>query len=83
MIVTREQQRLKDVLSAEETLQMLIDRVRDMHLKDRLIVSVAVDGRVLVYVHKELELDDIRARFGAERYPLLDDKPGILVAVKR
>ncbi len=47
MIVTLDHQRLTDAFSAEETLQMLIDRVREMHLKDRMIVSVAVDGHVL------------------------------------
>jgi FMN phosphatase YigB (HAD superfamily) len=41
----------------------------------------AVDG-VLIYVHKELELDDIEARFPAERYVLVDDKLRILAAVK-
>jgi hypothetical protein len=47
MIVTLDHQRLADPFSAEDTLQTLIDRVRDLHLKDRIIVSVAVDGRVL------------------------------------
>ena len=32
-----------------------------------------VDG-VLIYVHKELELDDVERRFPAERYVLVDDK---------
>jgi len=47
MIVTLDRQRLMDAFSAEETLQSLLDRVREAHLKDRMIVSVAVDGRVL------------------------------------
>jgi FMN phosphatase YigB (HAD superfamily) len=41
----------------------------------------AVDG-VLIYGHKELELDDVEARFPAERYVLVDDKVRILAAVK-
>jgi FMN phosphatase YigB (HAD superfamily) len=41
----------------------------------------AVDG-VLLYVHKELELDDVEERFPAERYVLVDDKLRILAAVK-
>jgi FMN phosphatase YigB (HAD superfamily) len=43
----------------------------------------AVDGRVLIYVHKEKALADVEARFPAERYVLVDDKLRILDAVKR
>ncbi len=42
----------------------------------------AVDGRVLVYVHKEQETDDIRARYPAQHYVMLDDKPRIHAALK-
>jgi FMN phosphatase YigB (HAD superfamily) len=45
-------------------------------------IEAAVEGRVLVYVHKELEVDEVRARFDASRYVILDDKPGILAAMK-
>jgi hypothetical protein len=37
---------------------------------------------VLVYVHKEDELDDVERRFPAERYVLVDDKVRILAAAK-
>ena len=37
---------------------------------------------VLVYVHKEEELDDVERRFPAERYVLVDDKVRILAAAK-
>lgn len=47
MIVTLDGQRLTDSFHAEQTLQDLLDRVRDAHLKDRLVVSVTVDGHVL------------------------------------
>ena len=43
----------------------------------------AVDGNLLVYVHKERELDDVERRFPAEHYVLVDDKPAILAAVKQ
>ena len=43
----------------------------------------AVDRRVLIYIHKERELDDIAQRFPAEHYVLVDDKVRILTAVKR
>ncbi|HZT14638.1 MAG TPA: HAD family hydrolase [Gaiellaceae bacterium] len=42
----------------------------------------AVDGNVLVYVHKERELDDVERRYPAERYVLVDDKLRILAAIK-
>ena len=34
----------------------------------------AVEGRILVYIHKERELDDVAARFPADHYVLVDDK---------
>jgi FMN phosphatase YigB (HAD superfamily) len=43
----------------------------------------AVDGDVLIYVHKELELDDVVERYPADSYVLIDDKLRILSAVKR
>ena len=43
----------------------------------------AVDGHVLIYVHKEEALDDVEHRYPADHYVLTDDKPRILAAVKR
>jgi len=43
----------------------------------------AVEGRVLIYIHKEQELDDVQQRFPAEQYVLIDDKVRILTAVKK
>jgi len=37
---------------------------------------------VLIYIHKEQELDDAQRRYPAERYVLVDDKVRILAAVK-
>ena len=42
----------------------------------------AVDGRVLIYVHKEEMLDDVEQRFPARRYAMVDDKLRILAAMK-
>jgi len=42
-----------------------------------------VDGRVLIYVHKEQQLADVEHRFPARRYVLVDDKLRILDACKR
>ena len=43
----------------------------------------AVDGKVLIYVHKELELQDVQERYPADHYVLIDDKLRILSAVKK
>jgi len=43
----------------------------------------AVAGRVLIYVHKEEELDDVEQRYPAEHYVLVEDKLRILAAVKK
>jgi hypothetical protein len=43
----------------------------------------AVEGRVLIYIHKELELEDVEKRYPARHYVLVDDKVRILTAVKR
>jgi len=43
----------------------------------------AVSGRVLIYVHKEQELDEVEQRYPAEHYVLGDDKLRILAAVKK
>lgn len=50
---------------------------------ERSGIFAAVDKRVLIYVHKELELDDVQKRYPADHYVLIDDKLRILTAVKR
>ena len=40
-------------------------------------------GRVLIYIHKEHELDDVAQRYPAAHYVLVDDKVRILTAAKR
>jgi FMN phosphatase YigB (HAD superfamily) len=42
----------------------------------------AVDGRVLVYIHKEKMLDAIMQRYPARHYVMVDDKLSILTAMK-
>jgi hypothetical protein len=43
----------------------------------------AVDENVMIYIHKEQELDDVRSRYPADHYVLIDDKVRILDAVKK
>jgi FMN phosphatase YigB (HAD superfamily) len=50
---------------------------------ERSGILEAVDGEVLIYVHKERELDDVETRYPADRYVLVDDKLRILDAVKQ
>jgi FMN phosphatase YigB (HAD superfamily) len=42
----------------------------------------AVDRNMLIYIHKEQELDDVARRYPADHYVLVDDKLRILSAVK-
>ena len=41
------------------------------------------DNRVLIYIHKEQELDDVGRLYPADHYVLIDDKLRILSAVKK
>lgn len=50
---------------------------------ERSGLQEAVDSNILIYVHKELELDDVERRYPAEHYVLVDDKVRILDAVKK
>ena len=50
---------------------------------ERSGLGEAVDRNVLIYVHKEQELEDVEARYPADHYVLIDDKLRILTAVKR
>ena len=43
----------------------------------------AVDRNILIYVHKERELDDVERRYPAERYVAVDDKLWLLHAMKQ
>lgn len=50
---------------------------------ERSGIFEAVEGRVLIYIHKEEELGDVEQRYPAGHYVLVDDKPRILAAVKK
>jgi FMN phosphatase YigB (HAD superfamily) len=41
------------------------------------------EGNVLIYVHKEEELEDVEQRYPADHYVLVDDKLRILDAIKQ
>jgi FMN phosphatase YigB (HAD superfamily) len=42
----------------------------------------AVDGQVLIYLHKEKVLDHVQRRYPAKHYVMVDDKPNLLAAMK-
>ena len=42
----------------------------------------AVEGNVLIYIHKERMLDDVERCYPARRYVMVDDKVRILAAIK-
>jgi FMN phosphatase YigB (HAD superfamily) len=42
----------------------------------------AVEGRVMIYVHKEKVLDHVQRRFPAQHYVMVDDKANLLAAMK-
>jgi len=58
------------------------DAVFQPHKIERAGLFDAVEGRLLIYVHKEQEFDDIEARYPADQYVLIDDKLRILSAAK-
>jgi FMN phosphatase YigB (HAD superfamily) len=50
---------------------------------ERSGIYEAVNGNVLIYIHKEKELQDVERRFPADHYVLIDDKIRILSDVKK
>ncbi len=50
---------------------------------ERSGLFAAVNGNVLIYTHKEQELDDVAERFSADHYVMVDDKLHLLAAIKK
>ena len=50
---------------------------------ERSGLGAAVEGRVLVCVHKERELEEVGRLYPADHYVLVDDKLRVLAAVKK
>jgi FMN phosphatase YigB (HAD superfamily) len=50
---------------------------------ERSGIFEAVDGHVLIYIHKEESLEDVVRRYPAEHYVMVDDKLRILTAIKQ
>lgn len=45
-------------------------------------IWAAVEGRVMIYLHKERVLDHMQQRYPANHYVMVDDKPNLLAAMK-
>jgi FMN phosphatase YigB (HAD superfamily) len=58
------------------------DAVHQPNKIERSGIRAAVDGQVLIYIHKEEMLEDVARRYPAERYVMVDDKLRILTAIK-
>jgi FMN phosphatase YigB (HAD superfamily) len=50
---------------------------------ERSGIFEAVEGHVLIYIHKEESLEDVMRRYPAEHYVMVDDKLRILTAIKQ
>lgn len=50
---------------------------------ERSGIFEAVEGNILIYIHKEHELADLERRYPAKHYVLVDDKIRILSAIKK
>lgn len=50
---------------------------------DRSGLYDTFEGHVLIYVHKEEQLEDVEARYPAEHYVMVDDKVRLLTAIKK
>jgi FMN phosphatase YigB (HAD superfamily) len=59
------------------------DAVFQPRKAERSGVWKAFAGDILIYVHKEQELEDVERLYPAKRYALIDDKLRILAAVKK
>lgn len=59
------------------------DVVFQPHKVERSGLSEAVADEVLIYLHKEKELDDVAGRCPAEHYVLIEDKLRLLTAIKK
>jgi len=58
------------------------DMVFQPHKIQRAGLWEAVEGRVLVTVHKQRTLDAVQQAYPASHYVMVDDKPGLLAQIK-
>jgi len=77
-----------DVITHLESMGAVVilsdgDAVFQPRKVERSGLWAAVKGRVLIYIHKEMMLDDVEDHYPAEHYVFVDDKIRLLTAVKQ
>lgn len=65
------------VVVSDGDLSFQAEKIVNSHLAD------AVEGRVLLFVHKQEHLDDVMKRYPADHYAIIDDKSQILFDAKK
>jgi FMN phosphatase YigB (HAD superfamily) len=65
------------VIVSDGDLNFQAEKIISSNLAD------AVNGRVLLYIHKQEHLDDMMQRYPGDHYVMIDDKPSILAAIKQ
>jgi len=65
------------VIVSDGDLIFQAEKISNSHIAD------AVQGRVLLYTHKQQHLDEVRKQYPADHYAMLDDKPDILLDSKK
>jgi hypothetical protein len=65
------------VIVSDGDLSYQAEKIVNSNLAD------AVEGRVLLYVHKQDHLAEITQKYPADHYVLIDDKPQILADTKK
>jgi hypothetical protein len=73
---------LVDYPFAERLFSGALEAVKHVQQWGRSGLWQAVEGRVLIYIHKERELSYVERLYPADHYVLIDDKLRILDAVK-
>jgi hypothetical protein len=58
------------------------DQVFQRHKIRAAGLEAMVEGRVMIFIHKEFNVADLRAIYPAEHYAVIDDKPRIHAAMK-
>ena len=59
------------------------DAVFQPHKVERSGIRDAVEGNVLIYIHKEEMLPDVERHYPAQRYVMVDDKLRLLTSIKK
>ena len=65
------------VIVSDGDLIFQAEKITSSHIADE------VQGRVLLYTHKQQHMDEIMKQYPADHYTMIDDKPDILLDAKK